>query len=91
MKQHINSILLAEGELFGFPATFGIGRMQGELTVVGSLKTRGKRLSDLMNSEEVDASACPVICQSFRPIQPTSQQTLSTCPVAPRCRSPFPV
>lgn len=57
MKQHINSILLAEGELFGFPATFGIGRMQGELTVVGSLKTRGKRLSDLMNSEEVDASA----------------------------------
>lgn len=57
MKQHINSILLAEGELFGFPATFGIGRMQGELTVVGSLKTRGKRLSDLMNSKEVDASA----------------------------------
>ncbi|WP_270653219.1 hypothetical protein [Phocaeicola plebeius] len=57
MKQHINSILLAEGELFGFPATFGIGRMQGELTVMGFLSTRGRQLSDLMNCEDVGVSS----------------------------------
>lgn len=57
MKQHINSILLAEGELFGFPATFGIGRMQGELTVMGFLSTRGRQPSDLMNCEDVGVSS----------------------------------
>ncbi|WP_304205187.1 hypothetical protein [Phocaeicola plebeius] len=57
MKQYINSILLAEGELFGFPATFGIGRMQGELTVMGFLTTRGRQPSDLMNCEDVGVSS----------------------------------
>ena len=57
MKQRINTVLLAEGELFGFPATLGIGRMQGELTVVGFLSTRGRQPSDLMNCEDVGVSS----------------------------------
>ena len=90
MKQHINSILLAEGELFGFPATFGIGRMQGELTVMGFLSTRGRQLSDLMNCEDVGVSSLA----SHLTVIPASSSDFSVefvgGPVIVRCRLPFP-
>lgn len=57
MKQHTNLVFGAEGELFGFPASFAIGHLQGTLTVAGSLCTRGRQLSDLMDCREVGVSA----------------------------------
>lgn len=48
----MNLILTANGEIFGFPAEFGISHVSGETAIAGSLNTKGRNLSKFIQNNE---------------------------------------
>ncbi len=53
MSKKTNISLVANGEVFGFPAEFGIARINDETTIAGSLDTKGKNPDDFIQNKEL--------------------------------------
>lgn len=53
MSKKTNISLIANGEVFGFPAEFGIARINNETTIIGSLNTKGKNPGDFIQNKEL--------------------------------------
>lgn len=53
MSKKTNISLIANGEVFGFPAEFGIARINNETTIIGSLNTKGENPSDFIQNKEL--------------------------------------
>lgn len=53
MSKKTNISLIANGEIFGFPAEFGIARINNETTIIGSLNTKGKNPGDFIQNKEL--------------------------------------
>ncbi len=53
MSKKTNVSLIANGEVCGFPAEFGIARINGETTVIGTLNTSGKTPDNLFQNHEL--------------------------------------
>ncbi len=56
MGKEMNISLIAHGELFGFPAEFGIARIGGETVIAGSLHTEGRQLCEFIQNKEVNVT-----------------------------------
>ena len=54
MNKKNNIRIVASGELFGFPAEFGIARIDEQTVIAGSLNTKGKHPSDLIQNKELN-------------------------------------
>lgn len=53
MSKKINISLVANGEVFGFPAEFGIAHINNETTIIGSLNTKGRNPGDFILNKEL--------------------------------------
>lgn len=53
MNKRTNISLIANGEVCGFPSEFGIARINGETTIIGTLYTKGKSAEDFLRSQEL--------------------------------------
>lgn len=53
MSKKTNISLIAEGEVLGFPAKFGIARINDETTIIGSLNTKVENLKDFTQNNEL--------------------------------------
>lgn len=53
MNKKTNISLIADGEVCGFPSEFGIARINGDTTVIGTLNTKGKTPGDLFQNQEL--------------------------------------
>lgn len=53
MSKKTNISLIANGEVFGFPAEFGIARINDETTIIGSLNTKGRNPGDFIENKEL--------------------------------------
>lgn len=53
MSKKNNICLIAGGEAFGFPAAFGIARINNETMIAGSLDTKGKNPGDFIQNKEL--------------------------------------
>lgn len=53
MSKKTNISLIANGEVFGFPAEIGIARINGETTIIGSLNTKGRNPGDFIQNKEL--------------------------------------
>lgn len=56
MSEKTNISLVANGEVLGFPAEFGIARINNETTIVGYLNTKGKNPGELFKNRELGAT-----------------------------------
>lgn len=53
MSKQTNVSLIANGEVCGFPSTFGIARINSETTIIGILNTQGKTPDHLIQHQEL--------------------------------------
>ena len=53
MNKKTNVCLIADGQVCGFPAQIGLGKIQGETTAFGTLTTKGRNPGDLFDHSEL--------------------------------------